>query len=479
MRYLSVTCMLFCFLLSVTAMKAEAFENGASNTPDSRTQQVSPGQFKESYEGIGLTEDTKIYLTLTSRYRLRTNDYADDQDFYQYLRVHTDAVKLGDGTVRFAAFARFADDIDGDHKKSWGDNYYYYHRDALDTQLGYDDWAPRLYNGYAQFDGVIKNTVLNVGRFYLSHQNTFQLDGADASVKLGEMVEVYAFGGKPVSYYYDVDDDTLFGGGINVKVMEQTKIGAEYVRLDVTDIDDDYTKFRLDQAIPNGNLVLAYTLLNDAATVNAEGTYEIVSTGTILTLKYEGLTDEVDYENSYVVNPLTNTLLAESKYSKYEAGVYQAFLKNFAAGLTYETKAVSGTENFDNRDYSRIKGKFDIYGLPSENTYVSFSVDYWDVKNTPDSDDNERLQYGVQVSQKVGRTMDVWAGTSFSRYEYDYINDRRKDSVRSYYIGGQYQPTKILSLMADLSMEDTEFYDDVDTSLDKNYTAELWANIIF
>ncbi len=64
MRYLTVMCMLFCFLLSNAAMKAEAFENGASNTPDSWMQQVSPGQFKESYEGIGLTDDTKVYLTL-------------------------------------------------------------------------------------------------------------------------------------------------------------------------------------------------------------------------------------------------------------------------------------------------------------------------------------------------------------------------------------------------------------------------------
>src|SRR5690606_24913421 len=101
----------------------------------------------------------------------------------------------------------------------------------------------------------------------------------DASVKLGDMVEVYAFGGKPVSYYYDIDDDTVFGGGINVKVMETTKIGAEYVRLDVTDIEDDYTKLRVDQAIPNGNVVLEYTLLNDAATVNAEGVYEVAATG--------------------------------------------------------------------------------------------------------------------------------------------------------------------------------------------------------
>jgi len=70
-------------------------------------------------------------------------------------------------------------------------------------------------------------------------------------------------------------------------------------------------------------------------------------------------------------------------------------------------------------------------------------------------------------------------GSSFGRYEYDYATDKRKDSVRSYYIGGQYQPTKVLSFMADVSREDTDFYDDVDSSLSKNYMVELWASVAF
>jgi hypothetical protein len=158
MRYILGIAVLFSAVFCVCIPGVNAFEQTGSNTPDSWSQQVSPGQLKESYTGIGLSSDTNLYLTLTSRYKLKTNDYADDQDFYQYLRVHTDAVKVGNGTVRFAAFARFAEDLDGDDGKDWSDSSYYSHRDILDTELEYNDWAPRLYHGFVTLDGVIKNT---------------------------------------------------------------------------------------------------------------------------------------------------------------------------------------------------------------------------------------------------------------------------------------------------------------------------------
>jgi hypothetical protein len=466
-------------MLLVSLVPVFAFDKGNYTTPDGWSQHVSPGQFKESFDGLKLTEESNLYLTLTSRFRLKSDDYAEDQDFYQYLRVHTDSVALGNGTVRFSAFARFADDIDGEQDNNWNSKQYYSQRDILDTELEDNDWAPRLYHGYAKFDGVVKNTVANLGRFYLEHLNTFQIDGADVTVKPHEMVEVYAFAGRPVSYYYDLDEDNLYGLGIALNYQERTKLSAEYVRLDVEDMDDDYTKAKFIQIIPNGTVMLGYTVLNDAATVDADLNYEIVKTGTIVSLEYEGLQDEIDNEKSYVVNPLTYTLLPESKYDKYGISAYQAFLDHFVVGLSYKTKAVDGEENFDNRDYSRISGKFDINGLPTPNTYISFSADKWNISSTDDNDDNDKVQYGLQLSQKINDITDIWFGTSFGRYEYDYINDKRKDSVRSYYIGGQVQPSEMLSFMADLSREDTEFYDGEADDLDKNYVVEFWANIIF
>jgi hypothetical protein len=410
---------------------------------------------------------------------MKSNEYADDQDIYQYIRMHTDEMELGNGTLKLSTFGRIADDMNGYADKDWEDRYFYSQRDALDTELENNDLAPRLYYGYAKFDGVVKNTSATLGRFYLEHLNSFQLDGADANIKVTDMINVYAFGGKPVSYYYDLNDASVFGGGVAVNYQDRTKITAEYSRLDIEDIDDDYSMFRLVQFIPNGSILLDYSILNDTGTLEGNIDYEMVTTGTIITLGYKGQYDEADSGKTYVVNPLTYALLPQSKYNKYSASAYQAFLKYFVIGANYETKIVDGEENFDNRNYNRYGVKFDVNGLPSEHTYISFSADKWDVDSNSSSDDNSRIHYSLHIDQELTEELGVWIGTSFSRYEYDYSLDKRKDSVRSYYIGGEYQPAEIFSVMIDLSREDTDLYDDVDSDLETSYTAELWASLIF
>lgn len=484
-RCMLAMCLLCGLLLFGGTRESGAFEKDGYTTPDSWSQQVSPGQLKESYTGTAIG-GTKIYTTLTSRYRLRFNDYTNDQDFYQYLRVRTDPMKLGNGTVSASVYARFAEDLNGNKKRSDGSNNYYFFRDALDTQRHNDDGAPRLYLATVSLDNVIKNTALNLGRVNLAHQNTFQLDGGDAQVKLNDMVSVYAYGGKPVSFYYDTSHYYLMGGGVTVKATDSTKLGAEYVRLHNHGHDNDYTKLRVDQAIPNGNLALSYTMLDDDGTLNADVAYEIVNTGTILTAKYEGLLDDVgtNERDSYLINPLTNTLLKESRYNKYEFGAYQAFLKHFAAGVTFTQRLVSGDENLNNRSYSRVGGKFDIMGLPSENTYISFSADYWHIRSTSVTAKNESVQYGVQLNQKITPQIDVWGGTGYNRYDYDINPDlntgrRMDDWARSYFVGAQYKPNKHLSFMADMNLEHGSFYNSISNNLNTNYTTELWVNFIF
>lgn len=474
--------LLSCTLLLSVAIEASAFEQEGYNTPDTLIQQVSPGQFKESYTGISLGGGSKIYTTLTSRYRLRTNDYANDQDFYQYLRIHTDQMKLGSGTVRISAYGRLAKDLNDDKNKTTGDNYYFF-RDALDTQLTHNNLAPRLYLGQVTFDGVLKNTAINLGRINLSNQHTFQIDGGNAQYKLNEAASFYVYGGKPVSFYYRPDSDYLFGGGVKVKAGDRTTLGAEYARLNVKDLESDYTKFRIDQLIPHGSAALLVTLLDKSSSVNADINYEIPGSRTLLTAKYEGLLRDIDKAAGYPVDPMTSVLGNQSKYNKYNLGVYQPFMKHFAVGLNYVQRMVSGDEDYNNREYSNIKGKIDIYDLPIQNSYISFMIDYWGIKSTQTTRSNNSIQYGVQLSQKINKEIDLWGGTAYNRYEHDLninlIDEKVKDWARSYYIGGQYQPNKQLSFMTDLSVEKTNTYNDISSDLKTNYKAEIWASFLF
>ncbi|WP_211204084.1 hypothetical protein [Denitrovibrio acetiphilus] len=467
-------------LCSILTFPAFSFNNDSYTTPDSWAQHVTTGKIVKSTEGTWLTEDTSLYTTLTTRLRLKSNEYAEDSDVYQYIRMHTDPVKLGDGIVKFSAYGRIATDINGNPDKDWTSSYYYNQQDILDAELDKNDPAGRLYQAYAQFDGVIRNTKLNAGRFYLEHLNTFQVDGGDLTVNAGKNFKVYAFGGLPVSYYYDFDNASVYGVGAQGAFAENTRIQAEYTAMDIDDIDDDYTQIRLIQAIPNGSVMLGFSTLNDAATYSADIDYQIPATNTIITLGYEKLNDNIEgSDKTYLVNPITYALMDQSKYSRYKASVYQAFLDYFVAGVSYETKSVDGDEDFDNRDFRKYGFKFDINGLPTEKTYISISADKWDIDETSTTDDNNRFQYGLQISQGITEQISMWAGTSFSRYEYDYLTDTRKDSVRSYYVGAEYQPNEMFAVMADITREETDFYDDIDSDLSKSYTVELWANVSF
>lgn len=482
------------FCIIALSGEALAFEQGDYTTPDSWSRQVSPGRMEESYTGVGLG-GTKVYTTLTSRYRLRFNDFGsdhlgNDQDFYQYLRVRTDPIKLGNGTVRLTTYARFADDINGDKGSYEGNrngDLYYFYRDALDTQLKNDDWAPRFYLGQVTFDGVIKNTTITLGRTNLTHLNPFTLDGADATIKLNDALSIYAYGGKPTSYYYSTANDVIMGGGFALQAAKQTRLGGEYSHFRSQRVDSDYGKLRIDQAIPNGNVALAYTNLDNASALNADVTYELTTTGTIITGRYEGLLNNSSTNSSYVVNQLSSALATQSRYNKYELGLYQAFLSHFGAGIIVQHRLVDGPENINNRGYGRIGGKFDISGLPHKDTYLSFSADYWGIRQTATTNTNDSIQYGVQIGQKITKTIDVWGGTSYNSYDYDLnpnlntplSKDKIMSWARSYYVGGQYKPTKQLSFSADMHLEHGSLYNGIDNRLNTNYTTEIWANLIF
>jgi hypothetical protein len=479
MRYFLRKSVFFILVVLLSAQFAYSFEDDSYNTPDNWSQHITAGRVIQSTTGVGLTDDTNLYTTLTTRLRLKSNEYADDSDVFQYVRMHTDPAALGQGTIKLSIYGRIADDLDGDSDKEWGNNYYYAQRDILDAETGSDTLSGRLYQGNVLFDNVIKNTSLKLGRLYLDHLNTFQIDGGDAAVNIKDVAGLYAFGGQPVSYYYDLDDASVYGAGGFVKLGEDTRLQAEFTKIDTGDFEDDYTKARLVQLIPGGSVILGFERLNDSNTYSADIDYSIAATGTIVTLGYKTLSDDLTSDKTYVTNPITYALMDQSRYNRYKASVYQPFLKYFVAGFSYEAKDVSGEENFDNRDFKKYGFKFDINGLITEDTYISITVDKWDVEENSEAQDNNSLMYGFQLSQKLSEEMDAYLGTSFSKYEYDYLTDTRKDSVRSYYVGCEYQATETFGLIIDFSREDTDFYDDVDNDLSTSYVTEIWANLAF
>ena len=145
-------------------------------------------------------------------------------------------------------------------------------------------------------------------------------------------------------------------------------------------------------------------------------------------------------------------------------------------GVGTEIKEANGFE-LDNRDYKRYSAFLDLARFPTENTYISITCDFWDVDKSPYGSSDGSTTFSAQVTQVLDDSIDVWAGTTFERFEYDVEDNDTKDWIRLYYLGGQYRFNDIVSLTGDFSLEQSEILESVSSDLDNNYAVEIWLNL--
>lgn len=446
-------------------------------TPDSWSYHVNAGKISQATGGISIGE-TNLYLNLTTRYRYRSNDYANDSDIYQYLKTSFDEVEVGTGTISGKLYLRVADDLDSDDNQKWSDSYYYFHRDVLDKELQENDLAPRVYYGNFVFSDFLKGSKLVLGRQYVDNLNNFHIDGGSASYSYDDVLDVYAYGGMTVSYYYENDNDYLYGGGVNLKPMENTSIQVEGNRLEVEDMGDNMLSAKISQQLPFGYAYVKYDHINDVDLFEAVGNFRIEQTHTALKLKYSGQYDRIDIsDSSYVVNPFTYSLMDSEKFNKYQININQQIIDMLSFDLGGEFKQIEGDRNRYNREYNKYMIAVNIDELFQGN-FIRISAEMMDFDDYY-STDEEKVRFGLQMSQRVTDKIDVWAGIDHQNFVYDYEDDEYKESVTMYYIGSEWRPLEFLACSLDLSAEDTEMYDDLSSDLETNYTAEAHLSLVF
>jgi len=465
---------MFCLLMAAPA----GTWGQSSGTPDNWKQHVTPGGFAGAYQ-TGSALGGKVDLNLTTRYRLGWNDFSSDQNLYQYLRANVSEFPLGKGTVSAHLFARAAGDIDGDRDQQWDDSQYYFFRDALDAE----DEDFRIYAGNVVLNNVIPKTALTLGRTYASHLDVFQIDGADATVALTDKISAYAFGGAPVSFYFDSDSDRLFGGGVSAKLLDKTVLRLEYQSIDVDDEDDQIVAVRLDHTARLGSVYGEYRNIDSSNLIEVGGSLPIAATKTVVSLKYRQLFDQVEGDDAFgfPVNPLTISLLPYGEHQLYSLRVNQQLLPKVYGRAEVELKNADDDQFvFDNRDYVKYRLAFDFDGIPTSETFFSLFGEYWDVDSVAGGNDNGRYQLGARVSHTISEAIEVWAGTGYERFKFDFDTNERKESVRTLYAGGQWRPTRNIALLLDLTAENSDVFDDLNTSdFEKNYIAEMWLNLVF
>jgi hypothetical protein len=471
--------MIFLSCAFLTFMLMHVSSASAENmvTPDLWSYHVNAGKISQATEGLSIGE-TSLYLTLTTRYRYSSNDYANDSDIYQYLKTNFDEVRVGTGTISGKLYFRVAEDLDSDDNQDWSDSSYYFYRDALDKELQENDLAPRLYYGNLVFSDFLEGTKLVLGRQYVDNLNNFHIDGGAASYSYGEKLDVYIYGGMTVSYFYENDDDYLYGGGITAKPFENTSIQVEGNKLEVEDMGDDMLSAKISQQLPFGYAYVKYDQINDADLFEAAGNFRIEKTRTSLRLKYSGQYNKIDVsDSSYVVNPFTYSLMDSEKFSKYKININQQIINMLSLDLGGEFKQIDGDLNRYNREYNKYTVAVNIDELFQGN-FIRISAEMMDFDDYY-STDEEKVRFGFQMSQRVSEKIDVWTGIDHQSFVYDYEDDEYKESVTVYYIGTEWRPLGFLSCSLDLSAEDTEMYEDLSDDLNTNYTAEAHLSLMF
>lgn len=472
---------IFLLLIILTVFSSKyVFAYGEYNTPDSWGMHTTPGGFKNSYQGIKLGNTAVMDMNLTTRFRLRANEYSDDEDLFQYVRGSIKGIKLGQGNVEGSYFLRFSGDLNGSDSKRFFD-------DSHDLGLDNNDVYTRFYHGELTFRNVIPNTKIVAGRQYVSHIETLHIDGIDVSYEINDKLTVFAFSGAAVNYFDDWDDDWIHGGGFEFKPFHTTKIRGEYIRANVENFHDDIAHIRVDQVVPYGTVYAQFGNIDKAQSLEAGGNFQLPKIGTLFNVKYEGVYDEIGDDNSYVENPLTYALLPYGKYNLINVSAYQGFLEHFMLGAGIEYRNANGKNDFFNRDYTKYFTSLDIMGLPTKGTYISLFIEKWDTEDNKESDDEQKLQVGGSITQQITKTLDIYAGTKYERYKYDFLEfdygditlarGRKKESVRTYYIGGKWEPTKRISLIVDCNFENSDILEHYDDDFENNVTVEAWLNI--
>lgn len=462
-------------------------------TPDSWSKHTTPNGVKASTDSIDLGDGATLNMGLTTRYQLRAT-YGTDSDLYQYFRTYFKGLKLGEGTVNINWNMRLA----GDLGKTGSEREYDYFWDSLDSSKSGGDLDFRLYQGNIVFDEVIKHTKITLGRFYLNYIDSLKVDGG--VINMGnDDYSAYAFYGLPVSFYTKGVNSQIAGGGLDFKFASNTQVRIDGKYIIDTDGLEEGTyliKARVDQKIPIGNKASMNihgegSVLNDVWFANAGILGNVIPSKTTFNLWVRSQTNSNQRYVSPIVSDYNLILGHQEAYVMFGLKVFQGIYKYFAVGAAFEAK-FNQNQNYGQRDYWRVSGNFDFFGV-IPNNYISFTVDYWDVEKFGRQSENKQVFFGGRLTQVITNNLDLWLGASLTNYRthfqqidldpnampVNYFNKKLDDNVYVAYVGAAWSPLQWLNVQVDYMYEASQMMVHEDPDNSKAHYVNLWLNFLF
>jgi hypothetical protein len=478
-----------CIFSIFFAVHSYALEGEDYQTPVRWSQHHSFGGTKYNTGGASIGGgDFDASVTSRTVYRSFKDDMITE---YAYLRLKLSDLPVASGSASASIYFRsgFASEEFDTGFNPLKDSFYS-ERESKASSL-------RVYLANISVDSVIPNTLVTLGRQYISHIDTEHVDGADAKVYLmGEKLSIHAFYALPVSYYAESPDVTVYGGGLDARPLANLRLRGEYegYKDDKDGYDNNLIRFRADAKVGRiGTVYLNYRLLDgvhdaELGTVLDFKPITDAVGGTTITASVRTIDDYYEEDTTNFINRYSTSLGQEGKNTFLSGQLIQGVFDWLSVSIGGEGKIISGAADYAHREFSHVFGSVDLINL-TKGLYIQLNGSSWLAPADGKLKEESTFQLGGQVSYSASDDFEVWAGTAFNKYYY-YIPEEfagysvilRKsyeEDGRSFYIGCEYSFKKFgLTAALDISYTAASVYDIASGGFNdrKDLTAQMNLN---
>ena len=403
-------------------------------------------------------------------------DYSEDDSgglFTEYLRLKAEGLPAD--TAIFASGA-FKAGLESEDEGS------IYYNDVYD-QPG----DKRFYLYSAGVTGKVEDLGFTLGRFDWRSVENVNLDGGALSYSVGGStgLKLSAFGGYVVDLYEDLEDDTIFGLGLELKLHPGVKFKADYMNL-FDDLYNTELSAKLSSAL--SAKLEAKWVEERLREVELKGGYLLNEFDARIIGNFKkkiGKYDHSDYLYDYTSDAsLTDyhvemlNLDREAPYNQYRIGVDKYFGETFYVSADYIKRDLIDEEFYEsagNTSFDVYRVGFTMNDLFLEGFSLSARYALWE-EDRLSGYESSSSSYSIDVEQQVMEPLKVYA--SWYSKESDLNNQLENQVADALTAGVNYKGSKVWEVDASYTAETDDTLEEL-YGVDKVETFETSLTLNF
>ncbi len=314
---------------------------------------------------------------------------------------------------------------------------------------------------------------LTAGRFDWKSAEDVHIDGAAVSLAAPALpfvagATVRGFGGRVVRFYDDLEESTVYGVGVDLRLPWDVLATVDYLSY-----FQDLTRATLRKSFGNAvaSKASAEWVNSDLREALASATLWLDQTGTEVTgtfYKKVGNEDYDDFRYDYTDDADPGRYQLErlgierlAPFNQYHVGVHQAFGPHATASIGYTKRDLIDEENHEsasNTSFDVIQAGLSLAEPGFAGLFVSGQVSWWKEERLDGHEAGSR-SYSLSAEQRL--PADVTASVSYYWKEDDLNNEFESAVARSLRVGLVYRPDPVWDLAVDYTHETDDLLEEL------------------